>query len=291
MVGAVIGPWSPSDGSGAAIVPLEGPAIARPGVHLGAISPRHTDIPRGGPPHTLTPSTITPRTTTMERILTRLQRMAIPAVTSAYVIQVWSKDVDEYGADSIQEDNTLPSEWSSSKGPSIHPTTPSWSLRKNGSSISTHLPTISHCESSDPQRRRFAIQRSRTLRVLSNTAKKHTLSSLYHVDWDQQPIGSGAFGHVLLATHKQSGDRVALKRIPKKLASREDFQREMEALLRIQKWGGHPHICALREHFDEGGYYYLILDLIEGGESEYLSGDRSIVVENRSCPHDTHPVF
>ncbi|KAL9187727.1 hypothetical protein ACHAXT_006105 [Thalassiosira profunda] len=40
----------------------------------------------------------------------------------------------------------------------------------------------------------------------------------------------------------------------------------MEALLRIQKWGGHPHICALREHFDEGGYYFLILDLIEGGE-------------------------
>ena len=121
----------------------------------------------------------------------------------------------------------------------------------------------------DPQRRRFAIQRSRTLRVLSNTAKKHTsLSSLYAVDWDQTPIGIGAFGHVLSATHKQSGDRVALKRIPKKLASREDFQREMEALLRVQKWGGHPHICALREHFDEGGYYYLILDLIEGGESE-----------------------
>ena len=56
------------------------------------------------------------------------------------------------------------------------------------------------------------------------------------------------------------------RRIPKKLASREDFQREMEALLRIQKWGGHPHICALHEHFDEGGYYYLILDLVEGGE-------------------------
>lgn len=149
--------------------------------------------------------------------------------------------------------------------------------------LTTHIPsTINQslltnscqCESKDPKaldpvRRRFAIQRSRTLRVLSNTAKKHTLASLYDVDWDASPIGSGAFGHVLLATHKKSGDRVALKRIPKKLASREDFQREMEALLRIQKWGGHPHICALREHFDEGGYYYLILDLIEGGESEF----------------------
>jgi hypothetical protein len=124
------------------------------------------------------------------------------------------------------------------------------------------------CEStSTPEhKKRFNIQRSRTIRILSNKAKKHTLSSLYDIDWTADPIGSGAFGHVLHATHKESGERVALKRIPKKLASSEDFQREMEALLRIQKWGGHPNICALREHFDEGGYYYLILDLIEGGE-------------------------
>ena len=94
-----------------------------------------------------------------------------------------------------------------------------------------------------------------------------------------------------MATNNATKQKVALKRIPKKLASREDFQREMEALLRIQKWGGHPHIwlvilchlfmfgmhyhlcfdfllciisSALHEHFDEGGYYYLILDLVEG---------------------------
>jgi hypothetical protein len=153
---------------------------------------------------------------------------------------------------------------------------PSTSFLNMPSSLNQYILNTAtcQCESKDPKaldpvRRRFAIQRSRTLRVLSNTAKKHTLASLYAVDWDAPPIGSGAFGHVLLATHKQSGDRVALKRIPKKLASREDFQREMEALLRIQKWGGHPHICALREHFDEGGYYYLILDLIEGGESKF----------------------
>ena len=41
-----------------------------------------------------------------------------------------------------------------------------------------------------------------------------------------------------MVTNKETGERVAMKRIPKKLASREDFQREMEALLRIQKWGG-----------------------------------------------------
>ena len=133
--------------------------------------------------------------------------------------------------------------------------------------------------------RRLNIQRSRTLRILTSKATRgKSLSSSYHVDWDQVPMGEGAFGHVFLATSRRTGERVALKRIPKSLASREDFQREMEALLRIQKWGGHPHICALREHFEDdqdvaladggggentsndGGYYYLILDLVEGGE-------------------------
>ncbi|KAK1749292.1 serine/threonine-protein kinase [Skeletonema marinoi] len=129
------------------------------------------------------------------------------------------------------------------------------------------------CQCEEPKndehhhRRRLNIQRSRTMRIMSSKATQNrTLASLYDIDWKQEPIGEGAFGHVLLATHKSSGERVAIKRIPKKLASHEDFQREMEALLRIQKWGGHPHICALREHFDEGGYYYLILDLVEGGE-------------------------
>ena len=81
------------------------------------------------------------------------------------------------------------------------------------------------------------IQRSRTLRILTSKATQNrSLDSEYSIDWDQDPIGEGAFGHVLMAQQNVSGERVALKRIPKKLASREDFQREMEALLRIQKW-------------------------------------------------------
>ena len=40
----------------------------------------------------------------------------------------------------------------------------------------------------------------------------------------------------------------------------------MDAFLHIRKSGGHPNICGLRENFDEGDYYYLILDLVQGGE-------------------------
>ena len=40
----------------------------------------------------------------------------------------------------------------------------------------------------------------------------------------------------------------------------------MDAFLHIRRSGGHPNICGLRENFNEGNYFYLVLDLIEGGE-------------------------
>jgi calcium/calmodulin-dependent protein kinase I len=54
------------------------------------------------------------------------------------------------------------------------------------------------------------------------------------------------------------------------------FQREMDNLLYLEKTGGgHHNICLMREHFDDPSdpdHFYLILDLIEGGELfEHLS--------------------
>ena len=40
----------------------------------------------------------------------------------------------------------------------------------------------------------------------------------------------------------------------------------MNAFLHIRKSGGHPNICGLQEYFDEGDNFYLILDLVQGGE-------------------------
>ena len=40
----------------------------------------------------------------------------------------------------------------------------------------------------------------------------------------------------------------------------------MDAFLHIRKSGGHPNLCGLRENFDEGDFYYLVLDLVRGGE-------------------------
>ncbi len=58
----------------------------------------------------------------------------------------------------------------------------------------------------------------------------------------------------------------AVKQISKEYTNDIGFQREMDAFLHIRKLGGHPNLCGLRENFDEGGFYYLVMDLIRGGE-------------------------
>jgi len=111
------------------------------------------------------------------------------------------------------------------------------------------------------------LQRTQTIRRMDLAATKgKSLESKYFVDKSAPPLGEGAFGAVHLATDRLTGEKVALKRIPKRMTDDEEFQREMNALIRIRSLGGHPNICALRESFNEGDNYSLILDYISGGE-------------------------
>ena len=112
-----------------------------------------------------------------------------------------------------------------------------------------------------------ALQRSKTLRQLDlATTKSRTLASAYAIDPSSPPLGEGAFGAVHLASNRSTGEHVAIKRIPKSMTDLESFQREVSALLRIKRLGGHPHICSMQESFDEGSDYFLILDYVGGGE-------------------------
>lgn len=130
-------------------------------------------------------------------------------------------------------------------------------------------PLQSSCESDAlmrPQTRPFArLVRHQTIRKMEDNSTKASLKSKYKVDWSQ-PLGEGAFGAVYLATNRNTGEEVALKEISKTYTDDVSFQKEMNALLHLRKSGGHPHICSLHENFDEGRNYYLILDLISGGE-------------------------
>ena len=124
-------------------------------------------------------------------------------------------------------------------------------------------PNMTLCDFRIPRVSRLA--RSRTIRRMEDTSTKETLRSKYDVQW-KNPLGEGGFGAVYIATDRKTKEMVAVKKISKRLTDDASFQKEMNAFLHIRHKGGHPNICGLRENFDEGGCYYLVMDLVSGGE-------------------------
>jgi serine/threonine protein kinase len=92
-----------------------------------------------------------------------------------------------------------------------------------------------------------------------------TMSEKYIVDYDTI-LGQGAYGRVHPAKCITTGEPVALKRLPKRFTNSTLFNCETNALLRIYENGGHPNISGLRDMYDDANYYYLFIDLAQGGE-------------------------
>ncbi|OEL19701.1 Calcium-dependent protein kinase 16 [Dichanthelium oligosanthes] len=80
-------------------------------------------------------------------------------------------------------------------------------------------------------------------------------------------LGHGQFGYTFAATERQSGDRVAVKRIDKSKMTRpvavEDVKREVKILKALK---GHENIVHFYNAFEDDSYVYIVMELCEGGE-------------------------
>lgn len=79
----------------------------------------------------------------------------------------------------------------------------------------------------------------------------------------EESLGKGQFGLVKLATHKQTGKKVAIKTVHKKdMKPIEIYQqrREIDVLKQCQ----HPNIVALIDLFENSDYYYIVLEYMQG---------------------------
>lgn len=127
------------------------------------------------------------------------------------------------------------------------------------------------------------LQSMRSLRGRSLTAK-------YNVDW-KTVLGEGAYGSVHPARLRATGEKVALKKISRHYTNASGFKTETDALLRIFDNGGHPNISGLRDMYEDHNFYFLILDLVSGGEmfehlisfGAYSENDAARV--RRACVH------
>lgn len=129
------------------------------------------------------------------------------------------------------------------------------------------LAVSTKCEFLMPSPVQF-LTRQQTVEYMDRTAKpSNALHQKYIIEHDAL-LGVGSFGAVSRATCRQTGQVVAIKKLPKESTSDAAVQRELQALLAIRQAGGHPSLTALREHFVDPDHdsYYLVMDLVAGGE-------------------------
>ena len=88
------------------------------------------------------------------------------------------------------------------------------------------------------------------------------LNDIYEI---KDVLGKGKFGLVRLGIHKESGRKVAIKIINKKLVSNLDLE-QVKTEVEILKIAQHPNIIRLYDVFENEKYIYIIMEFCGGGD-------------------------
>lgn len=75
-------------------------------------------------------------------------------------------------------------------------------------------------------------------------------------------IGTGNFSQVHTATHRETGEKVAIKVIEKGSIDESRLETEIEILKRVE----HPSIIQLKGIYESSNKLYLVMELVTGGE-------------------------
>ncbi|MSU78879.1 MAG: serine/threonine protein kinase [Gemmataceae bacterium] len=80
-------------------------------------------------------------------------------------------------------------------------------------------------------------------------------------------IGQGGMGAVYKG-QKDNGPIVAIKVLAKELAAKESYVARFKREADVMKKLNHPNILGCHEYNNEKGYYYIVMDFVEGGSVE-----------------------
>ncbi|XP_028261995.1 calcium/calmodulin-dependent protein kinase type 1D-like [Parambassis ranga] len=75
-------------------------------------------------------------------------------------------------------------------------------------------------------------------------------------------MGSGAFSEVFMVRDKKTGNLYALKCLKKKHLAHSNLENEINVLRRIK----HEHVVGLEDFYESRTHYYLVMQLVSGGE-------------------------
>jgi len=89
-----------------------------------------------------------------------------------------------------------------------------------------------------------------------------TLRDVYKIG---KVLGEGAFGEVRLCTHRETGEKRAVK-VLKKDAMDEEETAAMLNEINILRGIDHPNVVKIYEYFEDAKRFYIVTQHIEGGE-------------------------
>jgi len=78
----------------------------------------------------------------------------------------------------------------------------------------------------------------------------------------EKPIGTGGFGAVFTGIHRETGEVVAIKQLPKRSVRPRKVMEEIN-ILRVA--GEHRNIIGFKDLFSNDEYWFIVMDLVSGG--------------------------
>lgn len=106
--------------------------------------------------------------------------------------------------------------------------------------------------------------------------KKGSISKEYTFG---KSLGSGSFGTVREAYHKQTGNARAVKILKKSEQDEEKLFLEVDILARLS----HPNIMQIYEFYDDTSNFYIVSEFCPGGELFDCITDKGIFTEKEAC--------
>ncbi|KAJ7853694.1 hypothetical protein B0H14DRAFT_3865742 [Mycena olivaceomarginata] len=117
-------------------------------------------------------------------------------------------------------------------------------------------PTEAKAADADPARTRQPSSSKRSNRILGD----YTLS---------KTLGAGSMGKVKLATHNITGEKLAVKILPRTMSTApKDASKETRTLREaaLSMLLHHPYICGMREMIVHQHHYYMVFEYVNGGQ-------------------------
>lgn len=94
--------------------------------------------------------------------------------------------------------------------------------------------------------------------------KSDSIDNFYTI---QNVLGRGAFGEVVRAKHLFSNEERAIKCIEKKKLKKHSILMQLQlSELSVLMKADHPSLLKVHEIVEDDGHYYIISELMEGGE-------------------------